>query len=355
MKIERVEVIRERLPLTKPYTISRETIEDVELFFVRVHGGGEVGTGNASPAPPVTGETAEACAAALGRAEEVLSGRDPRELGNLSRRIERELEATPAARAAVDMALWDLLGRGLGVAVVDLLGRAHRSLPTSITIGIKSVEEAVAEARDDVGQGFRALKVKLGHDVDEDIERLARIREAVGPSVAIRTDPNQGYDAAGLRRYLDGTRDLGLEFCEQPMPRGREGEIALFSEAERRRFAADESLHDPGDVDGLLAPPRPFGIWNIKLMKCGGISPSRRIAEVAEATGAELMWGCMDESRVAIAAALHSALASPATRYLDLDGSFDLARDLVDGGFELTDGELSTAPGNGLGVRWTDA
>jgi len=355
VKIERVEVLRERLPLTKPYTISRETISDVELFFVRVHGGGEVGTGNASPAENVTGESPAACADALGAVESLLRGRDPRELGNLARLLERELAAAPAARAAADMALWDLLGRGLGVPVVELLGRAHRSLPTSITIGIKPVDEAVAEARDDVGQGFRALKVKLGHDVDEDVERLARIREAVGPRVAIRTDPNQGYDAAALRRYLDGTRDLGLEFCEQPMARGREGEIALFSEGERRRFAADESLHDPGDSGALLAEPRPFGIWNIKLMKCGGISPSRRIAEVAEATGIELMWGCMDESRVAIAAALHSALAAPATRYLDLDGSFDLASDLVEGGFELIDGELATAPGNGLGVRWTGA
>lgn len=355
MKIERVEVIRERLPLTKPYTISRETIADVELFFVRVHGGGEVGTGNASPAPPVTGETLEACAAALENADALLRGRDPRELGNLARLLERELGGTPAARAACDMALWDLLGRGLGVPVVELLGRAHRALPTSITIGIKPVEEAVAEACDDVARGFRALKVKLGHDVEEDVERLTRIREAVGPQVAIRTDPNQGYDAASLSRYLEGTRDLGLEFCEQPMPRGRESEIALFSEGERRRMAADESLHDPADCLPLLAEPRPFGIWNIKLMKCGGLTPSRRIAHVAEAAGIELMWGCMDESRVAIAAALHSALASPATRYLDLDGSFDLARDLVEGGFTLTDGELAPAPGNGLGVRWTGA
>jgi L-Ala-D/L-Glu epimerase / N-acetyl-D-glutamate racemase len=176
VRIERVELIRERLPLTKPYTISRETIADVELFFVRIHGGGEVGTGNASPAENVTGETPAACAAALERVEDLLRGRDPRELGNLTRRLERELAATPAARAACDMALWDLLGRGLGVPVVDLLGRAHRSLPTSITIGIKSVEEAVAEATGDVAQGFRALKVKLGHDIEEDIERLARIR-----------------------------------------------------------------------------------------------------------------------------------------------------------------------------------
>ena len=87
-------------------------------------------------------------------------------------------------------------------------------------------------------------------------------------------------------------------------------------------------------------------------MKCGGVSAAQRIAHLAEGAGVDLMWGCNDESRVSIAAALHVALASPATRYLDLDGSFDLARDLAEGGFELEDGLLRTAPGPGLGVRW---
>ncbi len=89
-------------------------------------------------------------------------------------------------------------------------------------------------------------------------------------------------------------------------------------------------------------------------MKCGGISPAQRIAHLAEATGTGLMWGCNDESRISIAAALHVALASPATRYLDLDGSFDLARDLAAGGFVLDEGMLRTAPGPGLGVTWEE-
>jgi L-alanine-DL-glutamate epimerase-like enolase superfamily enzyme len=214
------------------------------------------------------------------------------------------------------------------------------------------VAEAVEEARAYVISGFRVLKVKLGHDVEEDVERLARIREAVGPQVGLRTDPNAGYDGARLARYLDGTRTLGLEFCEQPLPRGGERALDAFAGEDRARFAADESLHDLADAAALAERPRPYGIFNVKLMKCGGISPAQRIAHLCEGAGIDLMWGCNDESRVAIAAALHVAFAARSTRYLDLDGSLDLARDAVEGGFVLEDGLMRTASGPGLGVRW---
>jgi L-Ala-D/L-Glu epimerase len=352
VRIEAVEVLRRRLPLTRPYTISRETISDVELFFVRIRSGGLTGSGCASPAVEVTGESPASSHAALEAAARVLAGRDAREIGNLARLLERDFPQQPAARAACDMALWDLLGQRLGVAVVDLLGRAHRQLPTSVTIGIQSTEAALEAAQEYVARGFRALKVKLGHDVDAEIDRLKRLRALVGPGIALRTDANAGYRAESLRRYLDGTRDLAIEFCEQPVPREADAELGRFAAEERARFAADESVLDLTDAGRLLGDSRRYGIFNLKLMKCGGITPAMRIAHLAEGAGISLMWGCNDESRIAIAAALHAALASPATRYLDLDGSFDLASDLAEGGFELEHGMLRPAHGAGLAVRW---
>lgn len=350
--LDLVEVRRERLPLTQPYTIARETFVDVELFFVRLRAGGDVGTGSASPAPEVTGETPDHCEQALFEMAEELTGSDTEAIASLAERCAERWPAAPAARAAVDMALWDLLGRRRGAPVVDLLGRAHRALPTSITLGIQSTEEALAAAREHVGRGFRALKVKLGRDVDEDVERLRRLREAVGPGVALRTDPNAGYDAESLRRYLEGTRSLSIEFCEQPIERGRDGEIPAATAGldGTPPFAADESLHGLADLDALDL--QPYAIWNLKLMKCGGISPARALSHRAGERGIDLMWGCNDESRVSIAAALHVAFSSPATRYLDLDGSFDLARDAVEGGFVLEDGLLRTVDAPGLGVVW---
>jgi len=119
----------------------------------------------------------------------------------------------------------------------------------------------------------------------------------------------------------------------------------------RKRLAADETMLVARDALTLIEPPRACGIFNIKLMKCGGVRAALRIADIADTAGIELMWGCMDESIVSISAALHAALASPATRYLDLDGSLDLARDVVKGGFVLKDGYMRTTDAPGLGVR----
>jgi len=260
------------------------------------------------------------------------------------------MSATPAARAALDMALFDLLAQHLGVPVVELLGRAHHALPTSITIGIKGVEETLDEAREYVGRGFQILKVKLGHDLEEDIARLSRLRESLKPAPLIRVDPNQGYDADAVGEFVRRTTSLGIEFLEQPMPADDVDAMRALPDEIRARVAADETLLGEADALHLVAPPRACGIFNIKLMKCGGIWSAMRIAGIAEIAAVELMWGCMDESIIGISAALHAAFASPATRYLDLDGSLDLARDVVSGGFELQDGVMRTLDRPGLGV-----
>ncbi len=353
MKITSISSRVEDFELTRPYTITFRSVDDVQMSFVEIGtDNGLTGIGCASPEALVTGESREASSAALeDGALAWLEGRDPRTLPALCRELERRLPATPAARAAVDIALHDLLAQHLGVPLVEMLGRAHQSLPTSITIGIKPVEETIEEAREYLGRGFKILKVKLGHSLDEDLERLARLRERIGKDIGIRVDPNQGYSAAELNTFVDRTGGLAIEFLEQPMAANDIDAMRALPESVRMRLAADETLLDAGDALSLIEPPRACGIFNIKLMKCGGVHAARRIADIADTAGIELMWGCMDESIVSISAALHAALASPATRYLDLDGSLDLARDIVDGGFVLEDGYMRTTDMPGLGVR----
>ncbi|MGH6629012.1 MAG: enolase C-terminal domain-like protein, partial [Burkholderiales bacterium] len=171
--------------------------------------------------------------------------------------------------------------------------------------------------------------------------------------VVIRADGNQGYTAGETLRFFRGTEALALELVEQPMKAGAVEAMRELPEAIRGRLAADESLLDEEDALSLVNPPQACGIFNITLMKCGGIRPALRIAAIAETAAVDLMWGCMDESVISIAAALHAALASPATLYLDLDGSFDLARDVAEGGFILEDGMMRTSHAPGLGVRLT--
>lgn len=399
MRIARVELEVLDVPLTRPYAIAFRATEAVQIARVRVVGeSGLAGHGSASPAAEITGETIESCVAALACAEALVGrnvgrnvgrdvgrdvgpdvgpdvgrdvgrdggrdvgrdvgrdggrdvGRDALDLPPLLDEVARATPRAPAARAALDMALHDLWARLRGRPLVELLGREHRSLETSITIGIKTLPDTLAEAEEYVGRGFRTLKVKIGESFEADVERLVRLREQVGTAVAIRADANVGYPPSTIERFFAAAERAQVEFLEQPAPREHDVEIRRLPEAIRRRLAADESLHDEKDALELARAPQPYGIWNIKLMKCGGIAPALRIARIARANGIDLMWGCMDESVIGIAAALHAAYACAATRTLDLDGSFDLARDPARGGFALAGGRLETLDEPGLGVE----
>ena len=354
MRIRTASSTVEEFALTRPYAIAlQEVTSSFGNVIVRIESdSGLTGLGAASPGEHVTGETIEACREALS-AERLawLSGRDARTLPALCREAGERILRAPAALAAVDMALHDLLAQHLGVPLVDMLGRAHEALATSITIGIKPIDETLAEADEYLGRGFRILKVKTGNSLEEDVARLAKLRERVGQGVTIRADANQGYSPEETARFFERAAWLDIEFLEQPVPRGDFDRARRTLPADwRRRIAADESLHDEKDALLLAAPEPACGIYNIKLMKCGGLRPALRIAAIAETAGIALMWGCMDESRISIAAALHAAFASPATRYLDLDGSLDLARDVVEGGFRLDGGVLRTLDAPGLGL-----
>jgi len=331
MKIVHASWWQRTLALTRPYTIAYRSISDVELFFVRLQDAdGKVGLGSASPAQAVTGETPAACGQALAQGVVLLEQADIRHLGRLTRILSRELATAPAAQAALDMALHDLFARRLGIPLTDFLGRCHDDLPTSITIGIKPAAETLAEAGEYLRRGFTHLKVKLGHDFEEDQDRLIRLRQKVGRSIRIRVDANQGYSLAQTKRFGATLKDLDIEFVEQPLPVDQLEEMRGLPESLRQVLAADESLHTERDGVSLLQDPVAAGIWVIKLMKCSGITTAMALGRMARAGGVKLMWGCMDESVLSITAALHVAYASPATRYLDLDGSLDLIADPAD-------------------------
>ncbi len=179
---------------------------------------------------------------------------------------------------------------------------------------------------------------------------LTTLRERVGPEVSIRIDANQGCTVEEACSLGDLAGDLNLELIEQPLPATSDSELRHLPSSVRRIIAADESLHGEKDAHILAADPPACGIFNIKLMKCGGIRPALAIAQIAESASIDLMWGCNDESVVSIAAALHAAYACPQTRYLDLDGSFDLARDPATCGFVVEEGCLRLLDRPGLGV-----
>lgn len=343
--------------LTRPYRIAGGEWDRARLVIVELRSDeGSIGYGQASPAEEVTGETAERTALELD--SHGLGGVLGASLASIvgdAEALKRRLPG-PAARAALDMALWDLEAKRRGLALIDCFGRVHADLPTSVTVGLKDVVATLAEADEHYARGFRCLKIKIGEQVELDVERLEKLRERFGSSIALRADANQGYAPRDLARLLARQDRLDLECIEQPLPPSLDRALLDHPPQVRRLFFADESVHDEADLARLAALGSPFGGINVKLMKCGGPSAARRLAEAAHRAGLAILWGCMDESVLGISAALHTALSCAATAQLDLDGSLDLAQDPFTDGFAFVrDGErrdvMRTLASAGLGAE----
>lgn len=353
MKITRVKSWKADLELTKPYTIATKTVDAAENVFLYIElENGLYGIGSGAPAAFVTGETIQLSMQALQEhAAALLQGKNIEQYQDIIRDAEKHLTDKPAALAAIDIALYDAVAKLADKPLVDFLGKKHAGFPTSVTIGIKSLEESIEDARAFVKDGFKVIKLKTGLEVEKDITIFSKIRETVGKDVKIRVDGNQGYEVFDLERFIAGTKDLDVEFIEQPFPAGDLEKMMEISADIRKICAADEDLHDWRDAAAMTSKKPYYGIFNIKLMKCGGVFGGLQIADIAQSNNIELMWGCNDESIVSITAALHTALACQNTRYIDLDGSFDISKDLVTGGFILKDGWLYPSDKPGLGVE----
>ena len=353
MKIKDIKAWSVDLGNTKPYTIAFKTIDEVRNAFVEITlDNGITGIGAGNPSEYVVGESLEQCLEALQEKNlEFLIGRDIREFNQITFDVWKKFPENPSARAAIDIALYDAFTKFLDIPLVKFLGQKIKKLPTSNTIGIKNVEETLKEAEEYKQKGFKVLKIKLGKDLEEDVERIMKLREKFGNSIVIRVDANQGYSREETIQFYGRCYDLDIELIEQPLPAKEISEMKSLPKEVRQVLAADESLITPEDAIELIKPPKAAAIFNIKLMKCGGISQALKIADIALPEGIDLFWGCNDESIVSITAALHTAFACANTKYIDLDGSLDLARDVVKGGFILKDGMMSCSDKPGLGVE----
>ncbi len=352
MKIKNIEVWSTDLGNIKPYTIAFKTIDEVRNAFVEITlENGVTGIGAGNPSEYVVGENIDQCMESLQEGNlEFLIGRDIRELNQLTYEVWKNFPENPSARAALDIALYDVFTKYLDIPLVKFLGQKVKRMLTSNTIGIKGVKETLEEAEDYVKRGFKVLKVKLGKNLEEDVERLLKLRDKFGNGLAIRVDANQGYTREQTIQFYGRTYDLNIELIEQPLPAKEITAMKNLPREVRAVVAADESLITPMDAIELIKPPKAADIFNIKLMKCGGISQALKIADIALQENVDLFWGCNDESIVSITAALHAAFSCSNTKYIDLDGSFDLSKDVVRGGFILKDGYMSCSDKPGLGV-----
>lgn len=350
MKIKRIQCHIQKMKLKEAYSISYESIENCEGVFIRISTeDGKTGLGFAAPDPAVTGENAASVFASFNSTiEPFLKGCEVFEYALIMESLKKSLPDSPSARAMVDMALYDLLAQKARVPLYNFLGGYRKKIATSMTIGIMPVPMVLAATREQIKKGFRIIKIKGGINVDEDIEKIKRIREIEGNSITIRFDANQGYNLEDSVKFLKETEDSDVELLEQPT---HKNDLELLKKVTLKSsipVMADESLLSLSDVF-QLSKYGSSDLINIKLMKTGGIMEAMHINSVARAANIKAMVGCMDESALGIAAALHFALSRPNVEYADLDGHLDLVDDPFAGLLEIKDGVLYPPEWPGLG------
>ena len=357
MKITAITWGRVSIPLRTPFKTALRTVASVEDIIVQVHtDSGAIGFGEAPPTGVITGDTAEAiCGAIQHHLGPALLGREVEELETLLQTIQRVMPHNTSAKAALDMALYDLYGKRYGIPVYKLLGGARSRLVTDLTISVNSPEEMARDAKIAIDRGFDCLKIKVGVNPALDVARLAAVRAAVPGDTVLRIDANQAWSAKQAVRILNGMQQKGLdiEFVEQPVPAADLEGLKYVTEHSDVPVLADEAVFGPADALKILQMGA-ADLINIKLMKCGGIYNALKIATLCEMYGVECMIGCMLEGRVAVNAAAHMACARGIVTKVDLDGPMLCASDPVHGGAVFNEKEIALTDEPGLGVTAVD-
>ena len=353
MKIESVELKRVSIPLKKPFKTALRRVDTAEnIIVVMTADDGTRGYGEAPPTAAITGDTNETIISAIKEfIAPAITGLDIENLDEVMYRLQHSVEGNTSPKAACDMAVYDLWSKHYGQPLYKLLGGYRKDLETDLTISINEPEEMRRDALAAIGQGFHALKLKVGIDSDLDIERVRTIREAAGPDIKLRLDANQGWTPEEAIRTIRRFEDLGLdiEFVEQPVKARDFAGLKKVHDNVSTRIMADESMFSPADAIELLHMEA-VDLINIKLMKCAGIHNALKIAGIAETYGVECMLGCMIESKVSLTAAAHLAAAKKNITRVDLDAAILLAEDPVKGGFkkEIPHFFVTDAPGLGI-------
>jgi len=349
-KVREVRCTRLRVPLRFPFVTSLRRVTEVETLLVSlIDDDGLEGWGEAPQVWQVTGESvagAEACV--QGPLIALLVGADPDDLVSLCGSVRRAVVGNNGSKAAVDVALHDLVARRRGVSLARLLGGTSLRVGTDVTVAADDVEVMRDRSQGCARSGFTTLKLKVGLDPSKDCQRVLAVREAVGADVQLRLDANQGWSAREAVTIIRRLEDEGAapQLVEQPVDARDVRAMAWVRDRVSTPIMADESVFD---LRGLLAVIRSGAddAVNLKLAKCGGLREAHRIIATARAHGLLVMAGCMIETSLGITAAAHLA---PLLDFADLDGAALLAEDPCVGA-TIAGGVIRLPDGPGLGVE----
>ena len=323
MKIAKIETSEIMIPLVTPFKTALRTVENVHDVIVRITADtGEEGFGEAPPTAVITGDTLGSIKCAIDDfIAPSLVGMDIDDIDGIMKQLHGCILKNTSAKAAVDMAVYDLFAKSCKKPLYKVLGGSRKEIETDLTISVNDIDEMVADSLKAVKEGFKILKIKVGKDGSRDIERISAIRQAVGPDIKLRIDANQGWDSKEAVRIIHKLEDLdiGIDLVEQPVPAHDFAGMRFVTSRVETPILADESVFSVQDAVRIIEE-RAADLINIKLMKTGGIYEAQKICALAESYGVECMIGCMLESKIAVSAAAHLAAARGVITRADLDG-----------------------------------
>lgn len=355
MKITDIKIEKFSIELTEPFKVAFAEVTHSESLILKIETDeGICGYGEASPFAPVTGETVDGCAQVLQMFKDGLIGMNPLEIEKIHQMMDGVVHGNGSAKCAVDIALYDIMGKVMGQPLYRVLGGFQKVVQNDVTIGINKPEWMAEAAAEYVHhQGYRILKIKVGIDPEEDLRALALIRQAVGPDVRLRVDANQGYTVSKAIRALEEMKKLGVEAAEQCLPDwDLEGAAELKRKVSGIQLMLDESIHTVKDA-ARACKAQAADIFNIKLMKCGGLYRGSQICTLAENFGITCMVGCMLETKIAITAGLSLVASRKNITEADCD-SFLYYKDAdngMPGGFTRKGGQFELLEEPGLGLK----
>lgn len=354
MKITHIETLLLTTPLKKPFKTALRQTSVSENVIVKLHtDDGEIGFGGAPPTAVITGDTIDSIKGAIENfIAPAIIGIDIEDFDPIMKRLHSSIYRNGSAKAAIDMALYDLYGKHYKIPLYKLLGGARKEIESDITVSVNSPEEMAADALEYIRSGYTTLKTKVGLDSQLDIVRVKKIREAIGNDIKLRLDANQGWIAKEAVRTIRKLEDMGMniELVEQPVKAYDIEGLKYVTDNVDTPIMADESLFTPEDGFNILKL-RAADILNIKLMKCGGLHNALKINAMAESCGVECMLGSMIESKIGITAAAHLACGKLNITRVDLDAVELMALDPIDGGVQVTGSRHQMPEGYGLGIK----
>lgn len=353
MIIKDIKIGKINLPLKRDYKKYYSITDKPEEIVIKIiTDTEEIGIGSAATTYKITGDTEESILGALRIIKNNLIGKEIDDLQGTFKLLDNVIANNTSAKAAVDMAVYDLFGKKYNMPLYKLFGGYRNSIETDITINLGSTEDMVSASLDAVMNGYTYLKLKVGTDTHTAIDRIKCISKAIRKGTLIRIDADQSWrpkEAVRTIRKLEDM-DLDIDFVEQPVKaRDYEG-LKFVKENVDVEILADESVLGPAETLKIVKD-RSADLINIKLMKCGGFHNALKMVNMAEIPGIKCMMGCMLESKIGITAAASFAVARSNMINADLDTMIMFEEDSIIGGAEIRNNIITLSDEPGLGIK----